>query len=340
MDQKKFVIYRDRARLFLEKLKENLFFELRPLDAEICVTKQPVAFLDRLSGKYRKIGEREQWGEAWDSAWIHLTGTIPAEWADQPVWCRLYLGGELLIFDEKGVPFYGLTHMSAYDTGYRKDLFQVTEKAVAGGRIDLWGELAANGLFGIQGTTADSGLGKIRNMQFGFFNTAAWDLCNDFAVLYALLESLPATDYRAVQINMALNDAVSAYADNPANAAAARACLAKQLSLPAEKSALTTISVGHAHIDTGWLWPVRETIRKCARTFASQIYNLERYPDYVFGASAAQHYAFVKEYYPELYEKIREKIKEGRWEIQGGMWVEADCNIISGESMVRQFLYG
>ncbi len=340
MDQKKFIIYRDRARLFLERLKENLFFESLPLKAEIYTTKQPVAFSDRLSGNYREIREGESWGEAWDSAWIHLTGTVPAEWAGRPVWCRLYLGGELLICDAQGVPFYGLTHMSVYDSSYRKDLFPITETAEPGSKIDLWGELAANGLFGIQGITEDSGLGRIRTMRFGHFNTAAWELCNDFAVLYSLLESMPATDYRAVQINMALNDAVSAYADNPANAAAARACLAKQLALPAEKSALTTIAVGHAHIDTGWLWPVRETIRKCARTFASQIYNLERYPDYVFGASAAQHYAFVKEYYPELYEKIREKIKEGRWEIQGGMWVEADCNIISGESMVRQFLYG
>ena len=78
MDQKKFIIYRDRARLFLERLKENLFFESLPLKAEIYTTKQPVAFSDRLSGNYREIREGESWGEAWDSAWIHLTGTVPA----------------------------------------------------------------------------------------------------------------------------------------------------------------------------------------------------------------------------------------------------------------------
>ncbi len=84
----------------------------------------------------------------------------------------------------------------------------------------------------------------------------------------------------------------------------------------------------------------RESIHKCARTFSSQIALLEGYPDYVFGASQAQLYAFTKEHYPALYEKIKPWVKEGRWEVQGGMWVEADCNVISGESMVRQFLHG
>ena len=67
---------------------------------------------------------------------------------------------------------------------------------------------------------------------------------------------------------------------------------------------------------------------------------LEKYPDYVFGASQAQHYLFTKEYYPELYEKIKKYVKEGRWEIQGATWVEHDCNVISGESMIRQFVHG
>ena len=91
---------------------------------------------------------------------------------------------------------------------------------------------------------------------------------------------------------------------------------------------------------SGWLWPVRESIRKCARTFSSQIALIEEYPEYIFGASSAQHYAFVKEHYPALYEKIKQAVAAGRWEIQGGMWVEADCNLISGESMIRQFLHG
>lgn len=108
----------------------------------------------------------------------------------------------------------------------------------------------------------------------------------------------------------------------------------------ANASAMTAVGLGHAHIDTGWMWPVRETVRKCARTFASQIDLIEKYPGYVFGASSPQHYLYVKEHYPALYEKVKAAVKSGRWELLGGMWVEADCNMPGGESLVRQFLHG
>ena len=105
-------------------------------------------------------------------------------------------------------------------------------------------------------------------------------------------------------------------------------------------SALTSVAVGHAHIDTAWLWPLQESIRKTARAFASQLSLLKQYPDYIFGASQAQLYQFIKDNHPELYEQIKAAVNSGRWEVQGGMWVEADCNLISGESMVRQLLHG
>ncbi len=93
-------------------------------------------------------------------------------------------------------------------------------------------------------------------------------------------------------------------------------------------------------MDLGWLWPVRETIRKSARTFATAIANLELYPDYVFGASQPQQYQWMKERYPTLYAKIKQKVAEGRIEPQGAMWVEADTNVSGGEALVRQILQG
>ncbi|MBS3761970.1 MAG: alpha-mannosidase, partial [Planctomycetes bacterium] len=138
----------------------------------------------------------------------------------------------------------------------------------------------------------------------------------------------------------ALSEAAAEYRADVNALQRAKKCLEEVLNDPAAPSDLKTTAVGHAHIDTGWLWPVDETVRKCARTFARQISLMEDYPDYVFGASQAQHYAFVKEHYPGLYEKICQKVEEGRWEPQGGMWVEADCNVIGGESMVRQMLHG
>ncbi len=98
--------------------------------------------------------------------------------------------------------------------------------------------------------------------------------------------------------------------------------------------------IGHTHIDVAWWWTVAQTREKVARSFATVLKLMDEYPDYKFMSSQPQLYVFLKERYPELYAKIKERIKEGRWEPEGGMWLEADCNLTSGESLVRQFMYG
>lgn len=97
---------------------------------------------------------------------------------------------------------------------------------------------------------------------------------------------------------------------------------------------------GHSHIDTAWLWPLRETQRKCGRTFSSVLKYMEEYPYYHFSQSQPQLYEYTKKYYPSIYEEIKKRVKEGRWEPVGATWVEQDSNISSGESLVRQLLYG
>src|SRR5205085_6555542 len=121
-----------------------------------------------------------------------------------------------------------------------------------------------------------------------------------------------------------------------AEAADARAILAPVLATRGADPPVTVSAVGHAHMDLAWLWPIRETIRKCGRTFATVLHLMERYPDYVFGASQPQQYDWVKRHYPELYAGIKRRVAEGRWETQGAMWVEPDTNLPGGESLVRQ----
>lgn len=98
--------------------------------------------------------------------------------------------------------------------------------------------------------------------------------------------------------------------------------------------------IGHTHIDVAWWWTVAQTREKVGRSFATVLKLMEEYPNYKFMSSQPQLYAFLKERYPELYKQIKERIKEKRWEPEGGMWVEADCNLTSGESLVRQFIHG
>ncbi len=99
-------------------------------------------------------------------------------------------------------------------------------------------------------------------------------------------------------------------------------------------------AVGHAHIDTAWEWPIREGKRKVARSWSTQLALMDEHPDYVFAASQPAQYAWMKESYPDIFRRIKEKVAAGQWEPVGAMWVEADCNLPSGESLVRQLLHG
>ncbi len=109
---------------------------------------------------------------------------------------------------------------------------------------------------------------------------------------------------------------------------------------PADTGAHRITAVGHAHIDTAWEWPLREAKRKCARSWSTQLELMDAYPDYVFACSQPAQYAWIKESYPDLWARIKEKVAGGQWEPVGAMWVEADCNLPSGEALVRQLLHG
>ena len=342
-------IYIERCRLFTQRIRGDRFTETIELNAEFAKTTEPVPFEKRLELSYAPLHEGDVWGGKWESAWVHIRANIPAAWKRKDLALYLNFSGEAMIFDNSGCPVYAVTGGSNINPHYFKEQFILPGEIKKSGKVDLWIELAGNALFGIR-QTEDPALkeknpdgtftGLVKAMSLALFNTEAWKLWLDFCTIFEVFKTFPKEDYRSRRLLDAMNRAINAYDENPENAADARKVLEPVLHTPAYASALTATTVGHAHIDTGWLWPVRETIRKCARTFSSQIALIEQYPDFVFGSSSPQHYQFVKDHYPLLYKKIKKAVAAGRWELFGGMWVEADCNLISGESMVRQFLHG
>lgn len=120
----------------------------------------------------------------------------------------------------------------------------------------------------------------------------------------------------------------------------ARQTLLSELDRIEKHQTVTVHAVGHTHIDVAWLWRLKHTREKAARSFSSVLRLMERYPEYLFQQGQPQLYEYVKQDYPELYEQIKKRVSEGRWEPDGGMWLEADCNLPSGESFVRQLLKG
>ncbi len=175
-----------------------------------------------------------------------------------------------------------------------------------------------------------------------------WELYHDFKLAIEVAEVVSKDDFQRAQLDSILTETVnlldlrvpgsSAYERSieSAHRSLTQALFTKDRSIPGAVCSC----IGHTHIDIAWWWTVAQTREKAVRSFATVLKLMEEYPQYKFMSSQPVLYEMVKERYPELFEKIRARVREGRWEAEGGMWVEADCNLASGESLVRQFIYG
>ncbi len=350
MFEKERKLYEQRIEVFLKRLPGLYYENELEMKTEMCAFNPIVPFEERLNGKYTPVKHGDTWGKNWDRAWFHVTGAVPAEWRGKHVVALLNMGGEALAFTPEGAPLAGLSFHTLWPLNtFKRDRLDIAENAAGNEQVEYWIEASAGQLFGLQlePDRGDKGPVSYGNYEAAFqyaklavFRKDIWDLYLDCFVLEDQMKALSEKSVRRARILRALMAAIDCFRSDETSVQKSREMLKPELSKPASASDLTTRAVGHAHLDTAWLWPIDETIRKCARTFSSQLQLMEKYPDYVFGASMPQHYVFVKENYPALYEQIKARIAEGRWEVQGGMWVEADCNIISGESMVRQILHG
>jgi len=339
--------WRNIERTF-EKIQKSVYTYVSPLELDVYVTPEPLPYAQRAEGKHIRPVEGEKWGNMWDCAWFRVRGRIPAEAAGKSVVLYIDVSGECLIFDDNGNPVHGLTHV---EHGYGNELGMSTPKRIVriapnangGEEIDFWMDVGRNCLLG---ETSNMTLGKYFD---GFINTAQvaicdeemWQLHFDYDTLMNLMKALSPESARHAAVFYALKEATVVLKNyTPDEVARAREILAKELNKKGGDPSLTLIAQSHSHIDLAWLWPLRETRRKGGRTFSNVLMLMERYKSFIFGASQPQLYQWVKEDYPDIYRRIKERVSEGRWELQGGMWVEPDTNVPSGESLIRQFLYG
>jgi alpha-mannosidase len=219
--------------------------------------------------------------------------------------------------------------------------FTIANPAVGGEHVQLAIEVACNGLFGLANSESLEQIGILRQAEIAIFDAEAWALYWDFMLIQEMAEHLPVNTPRAGQALFVANAMVNLIdPEQRSTWPAARQLAAHFLAAHNGDSQHRITAVGHAHIDTAWLWPLAETKRKCVRSFATAINYMANYPDYLFVCSQAQQYAWIKENTPDLYNRIRERVRSGQFIPVGGTWVEPDCNIPSGESLVRQFLYG
>lgn len=335
---------KNRYKVVIERiyrnLKERIYTKVSELDTEYYKSKEPLPYDRRLEGEHGTLKIGDKWGDLWDCAWFHFTGKVPEEAKGKKTVLIIDVSGEGCIVDGDGNPLRGITVVeNAFDEHNGmggKRVFDLLPSAAGGEPVDIWMDAGCNCLFG---TLRNNGC--LAAADIAVVDTEIRELFYDYQVLYNLMKTL---DERSARYNAVLfalyNASLELNTYSPEEVRCASAIVKKELDKKGGDPSLKFTAIGHAHLDLAWLWPIRETIRKGARTFSTALDLMDKYPDYVFGASQPQLYEWMKIYYPHLYERIKEKVKEGRWEVQGCMWVEADTNIIGGEAMVRQVLYG
>ncbi len=322
-----------------------------PLDVVAAhhVLGEPIPYAEAAAAEYEPFPLGGAWGPAWSTTWFHLHGRVPDDWAGEEVALAFVIGSagstgfgaEAQVWDD-GRPMQGIS------PNHRR--YRIAREAGGGDEVDLFVEAAANPKppFGanewplLMPEPEGPPLFRLNRAELVVVQRELGEFAHDFRVLVELLGNLAADDPRTARIRHHLNAACNALdlADVGGTFRAAWPPLRDALDAPAAPQTHIVHATGHAHLDTAWLWPLRETVRKCARTFSTAVRLMDDHPEYTFACSQAQHLAWMKDRYPDLFERIKAKVATGQFEPTGSMWVEPDCNVPSGESLVRQIVYG
>lgn len=345
-----------RLRRWLpERIEPALYRELQTVDVRAwTVPDEPVPFAEALNQDYAPLPTGSRWGAPWGTTWLHLQGQVPAWTLGQHESLELVVDlgftpgipgfqCEALVFTRDGAIVSALEPLNR----------AVPIEAPPGNTVEFYLEAASNPDLaqgftfqrspnGSKATAEPGPLYQLRQADIGILDTTVWALVQDLRALAGLAEELHVDSPRRAEVLSAIDRALDTLDpdDVRGTAAAGREVLAPALAAPAAASAHRVHAVGHAHIDSAWLWPIRETRRKVARTFSNVLRLQQDHPEFIFAASSAQQYAWLKEDHPELFARVKAAVAEGRFVPVGGQWVEPDSNLPSGESLARQFLEG
>ena len=351
-----------RIQNWIDVLKKELYQPIGEIEWVAHKTKEYLTPEEALAADFEPVAPGYTWGETWEYCWFKGKVVIPKGVDGKRIVMNLNPGGESTIF-VNGEAFG--TYRADWiltDHHYMVDNY-LTRDAKAGDTYDILMETYAGHYFATAGGGCYTGpvlpeggqfvdplkegarrtLGKC---TYGIWNEDAYQLYMDVDTLFRLLDVLDDTSLRASKICDALEqftlivDFEQDRATRNASYIKAREALRPYMQATNGSTMPVFYAVGNAHLDLAWCWPLAETYRKTARTFAAQLRLLEEYPDYKFIVSQPACYEMVREHYPELFERIKQAAKDGRWIADGAMWVEPDTNMAGGEALIRQFIYG
>jgi alpha-mannosidase len=344
-----------RARLsqFAGRLRRAIHPARAAVEAvEVAGPTDRIGFAAAQTLDYRPAQIGAEFGPLWATWWVRLTARVPDDWR----------GRVELYWDSRSEALLRLGDRTIQGLNDGRHTAYLLDNAKGGETVTAQIEVACNRAFGDETRRSDPRPDPYRlaDVHLRLFDAEAWDLYHDFEVLRQLeADREPAQTPRsfggvapkvvrpaldttwAGKLLHELNRVCNILdPDDRTTWPAGHKILKHLLSIRNGGVVHELSAIGHAHIDTAWLWPIEETWRKCQRSFASVIALMDRYPEFKFACSQAYQYTVIEQMDPELFARIREKVKAGQWIPIGGSWVEPDCNLPSGEAMSRQFLYG
>lgn len=339
---------------FEETLNPYLFTKTGTLPVKAFVADKQYHTIPA-DAKFEEIGSGRKWGGEGAYCWLKTEYTVPESLDGKDIFIMPKMGGYEAMLWVDGVPFGTFNTKIVYTSHGNHYCGLIRKNAKANEKIDIAIEYyAGHDYHGCDPFSRD--LRQVNTYDFTF---ESLDICVkneeinkfyfDLKIVVQLATELPDSSFMKAQAINALTQVHKLLYYSPEDVSeeeffgairSAQPYLTKVLSLKNGDAAPVAGLIGHSHMDTAWLWHVDETIKKCARTYSNQISLMQQYPEHRFVQSSSCHSDMVRKYYPELFERIKEKVKEGRYEPNGAVWVECDCNITSGESMIRQFLWG
>lgn len=315
----------------LNRIRRRIYRVVSPLNVAMFPSAEPVAFEQLNAAAFSSVFGVVNWGRKLSCAWFRLRGTVPAG-LKHPV-LLIRNTGEGLVYSPLGEILDGLTAVwtpvDVPRSGGHCVVFELPQGTR--GEIEYYTDWGYNGFL-----LNDVGHGRFAGAWLAERDDAVYALYYDYLTLVLLLISTDDSSKRE-ELSRALSSADKLFAGG--DTAGARAVLFDVLAKPSQ-SEFVFDAVGHGHLDLAWLWPMRESRRKAARTYAIALRNLERYPNYIYGTSQPQQLQWIKEEHPALFARLKAAICAGRIELQGGFWTECDTNLSGGESLVRQAIYG
>ena len=341
--------WRDRIAHWLRVLRQLCYRQLGGVELTFCTTTEHLSPEQALAREFRVIRPGDSWGRKWEYAWLRGAVTLPQCAANERIVLHLDTGADSLVWVDgvvRGGCDWAHPSISLSNSGLPGARYEILLESYAGAEPVL---VTAGPVPHGTNHLPDPIEGKRRTLgksTFGIWYEDVFQLLMDATVLWELREQLDPASLRVDEIDRGLAD-MTFLADFELprfemlnGIRAARHRLAPLLASQNSATAPVLHAFGHAHIDVAWLWPVAETERKVARTAANQLELLSTYGEYVFLQSQAQLYVMLGSRYPDLYDRMREKVASGQWNVEGSAWVEPDTNITGGESLIRQFIHG